>query len=145
MNIDELLAGYPVVVQNRVAWGDMDAQRHVNNVIYYRYFENARIAYYERIGKYGFQAQSGITFVLASNSCRYKAPVEYPDTLHIGARIAEIGTDRAVMKYLLVSERLERVAAEGDAVLVALDPARKTKVAFPEELKRRVLELQGTI
>ncbi len=47
---DALLPSYPVVVEWDVAWGDMDAYGHVNNVVYFRYFEQARIAYLERIG-----------------------------------------------------------------------------------------------
>jgi acyl-CoA thioester hydrolase len=46
----ELLAGYPVVVEIPVAWGDMDYFRHVNNIVFFRYFESARIEYLERIG-----------------------------------------------------------------------------------------------
>jgi acyl-CoA thioesterase FadM len=44
----DLLAGYPVVIEIPVAWGEMDAFQHVNNVAYIRYFESGRIAYFER-------------------------------------------------------------------------------------------------
>ena len=48
----ELLALYPVTLALRVAWGDMDAFQHVNNTVYFRYFESARIAYREWFGVY---------------------------------------------------------------------------------------------
>ena len=44
-----LLEGFPVVVETPIAWGDMDYFRHVNNIVFFRYFESARIAYLERI------------------------------------------------------------------------------------------------
>src|SRR5205807_2006177 len=46
---DALLAGFPVVVELPVNWGEMDAYRHVNNVVYFRYFENARLEYFRRL------------------------------------------------------------------------------------------------
>ncbi|MCB0148997.1 MAG: acyl-CoA thioesterase, partial [Caldilineaceae bacterium] len=46
----DLLAGYPVVIEIPVAWGEMDAFQHVNNIVYFRYFESGRIAYFERAG-----------------------------------------------------------------------------------------------
>lgn len=43
------LADYPIVFEQRVAWGDMDAFGHVNNVIYYRYIESARLYYLDHL------------------------------------------------------------------------------------------------
>lgn len=59
---------YPVVIEQSVTWGDMDANGHVNNVEYFRYMENARVEYYRRIGKFEFERQTGITLVLKSGS-----------------------------------------------------------------------------
>ena len=47
--MEKLLQNYPVVIEIPVAWGDMDAFQHVNNVTYFKYFESARIAYFEKI------------------------------------------------------------------------------------------------
>ena len=47
--MEKLLADYPVVVETPVAWGEMDAFGHVNNIVYFRYFETARIAYFEKL------------------------------------------------------------------------------------------------
>ena len=44
-----LLAGFPSIVELDVAWGDMDSLGHVNNVVYFRYFENARVEYFTRL------------------------------------------------------------------------------------------------
>jgi acyl-CoA thioester hydrolase len=43
--VEILLAGFPVIVEQAVVWGDMDSYRHVNNTVYFRYFENARLEY----------------------------------------------------------------------------------------------------
>jgi len=43
------MSDYPVVVDIPVAWGEMDAYGHLNNIVYFRYFETARMAYFERL------------------------------------------------------------------------------------------------
>lgn len=139
------LSPYPVVVRQTIAWGDMDAHGHVNNVVYYRYMENARIAYYERVGKYALEAQTGVSFVLADNACRYRVPLTYPGVVLVGARVSEIRNDRAKMQYVLVREPDRRVAAEGEAMLVAFDVRVRTKTAFPETLRARIIQLQGAL
>jgi acyl-CoA thioester hydrolase len=48
--MQDLLAEYPLVIEIPVAWGEMDAFQHVNNIVYLRYAESARIAYLERAG-----------------------------------------------------------------------------------------------
>ena len=48
--LDKLEKEYPLVLSEDVIWGDMDAYGHVNNKVYFRYFEDARIAYFDRIG-----------------------------------------------------------------------------------------------
>jgi acyl-CoA thioester hydrolase len=52
--MNESLASCPVIIEIPVAWGEMDALRHVNNIAYFRYFESARIAYFERLGLWEF-------------------------------------------------------------------------------------------
>ena len=48
--MQELLDAYPVIIEIPIAWGDMDAFQHVNNTVYFRHFESARLAYFEKIG-----------------------------------------------------------------------------------------------
>jgi acyl-CoA thioester hydrolase len=137
------LSSYPVVLRQAIAWGDMDVHGHVNNIVYYRYMENARIAYYERVGKYALEAETGVGFVLAANACRFRVPLAYPGVVLVGARVSTVGDDRATMQYILVRDSDRRVAAEGEATLVAFDLRKRAKAAFPDALRRRIIELQG--
>src|SRR5712691_7147072 len=109
--IENLLAGFPVVVTQAVVWGDMDSYEHVNNVVYFRYFENARLEYFRRMGWFEFEEQTGIGPILASTQARFRRALSYPDRIAIGARISDVGEDRCTMDYRLVSERLDDVAA----------------------------------
>jgi acyl-CoA thioester hydrolase len=138
----ELLAGFPVVVEQAVAWGDMDSYQHVNNVVYFRYFENARLEYFRRLDWFEFEKETGVSPILASTQCRFRRALTYPDTIHIGARAVAVDADRFTIDYRLVSERLGTIAADGQVVVVTYDHGRGKKVSMPEELRRRIEELE---
>jgi acyl-CoA thioester hydrolase len=139
---DDLLAGFPVVVEQAVAWGDMDSYRHVNNVVYFRYFENARLEYFRRLDWFNYEKETGIGPILASTSARFRRALTYPDTIRIGARVIAVAADRLTFDYRLVSERLGTVAADGQGIIVTYHYARGEKVPVPDELRRRITELE---
>lgn len=139
---DQLLDGYPVVVEISVAWGDMDAFQHVNNVAYFRYFENARIVYFDKIGIIDMLRQNGIGPILGSTSCTYKLPLAYPDTISVGAKTERIEEDRMIMKYAVLSRRHQKLAAEGDGVVVIYNYRENKKTAMPGEIRKRIIDLE---
>ncbi|WP_445114718.1 acyl-CoA thioesterase [Acinetobacter sp. WZC-1] len=132
---------YPVIYEQKVAWGDMDAFGHVNNVIYYRYMESARIGYFDRLDIFKLD----IYTVVASNQCQYLKPVFYPDTLKIGVRVDEIRNSAIRMHYVVYSESQQQVAATGEAVVVFVDQAELKKTAIPEDIRNRILALENSV
>jgi acyl-CoA thioester hydrolase len=139
----QLLAGFPVVVELPVVWGEMDSYRHVNNVVYFRYFESARLEYFRRLDWFEYEKQTGIGPILAATQARYRKPLTYPDTISVGARISNVGADRCTMQYLLVSHRLQAVAAEGQGTIVTFHYSEGKKVPMPEVLRRRIEQLEN--
>ncbi len=140
--IEELLRDFPVVVQFPVAWGEMDALGHVNNIVYFRYFESARVAYLTKINFIDPEVNDGIAAILASTQCDFRKALAYPDTVSIGARVVEIGGDRFTMAYRLVSNRLQKIAAEGKGVVVAYNYREKRKVELPEAIRKNIKEIE---
>jgi acyl-CoA thioester hydrolase len=138
-----LLADFPVRIEIPVAWGEMDAFGHVNNTVYLRYFESARIAYFEKLGTMETMAATGIGPILAETRCRFKLPLTYPDTVTAGARIAEISADRFLMHYRVVSHRHGKVAADGDGRIVSYNYKAGAKAPLPEVIVARIRELEG--
>ena len=138
-----LLADYPVVVEVPVVWGEMDSYRHVNNVVYFRYFESARLEYFRRLDWFAFERDTGVGPILAATRARFRKPLTYPDTVSIGARISAIGADRVTFDYLIVSHNLNAVAADGHATIVSYDYRNARKTPLPDELRRRIEELEG--
>jgi acyl-CoA thioester hydrolase len=143
--MNELLAHCPVVIEIPVAWGEMDSFQHVNNIVYLRYFESARIAYFERLKLMEFLNETGIGPILASVQCKFKIPLTYPDTVSVGTRIAKIEQDRFVMEYFVVSHKHQKIAAEGEGVVVSFNYHENKKAALPEEVKQRIAALESSI
>ncbi len=142
---DEERASFPVRLSIRVAWGEMDAVAHLNNTVYFRYFESARIAYFERMDILPAGAPASVGPILASTSCRFRAPITYPDTVEVGARVRELSRDRFTMEYAVHSEQLGRVAATGEGVLVSYDYAAGRKVDLPEAWRERIVSLERAV
>ncbi|MEN8390402.1 thioesterase family protein [Acinetobacter indicus] len=135
------LTDYPVIHQQVVAWGDMDALGHVNNVIYYRYIESARIHYMDQIR----MMQQSFSTVVASNQCKYMRPVFYPDTLKIGVRVEEIRNSAFRMHYLLWSEQQQAVVASAEAIMVCVNSESMQKMPLPESIRQRILALENSV
>lgn len=141
--MEELLRGFPLILEVPLAWGDMDAMRHVNNTVYFRWFESARIAYFQRTGFLESIESSGVGPILASTRCTFRIPLTYPDTVRVGVRAGELGEDRFVMHYAVASRSHGRIAAEGEGLIVSFDYARQRKAALPEAVRRSIEELEA--
>ncbi len=135
------LSVYPVILEQTVAWGDMDAFGHVNNVQYYRYIESARIAYLMKLNIF----DEDILTVVASSQCKYLSPVFYPDVLHIGARIEELRNSAFRMHYVLWSRDQARVVAIGEAVMVCVGKHDSKKINIPTEIRNRIITLESSV
>jgi acyl-CoA thioester hydrolase len=142
--VESLLAGFPVVIEQAVAWGEMDSYRHVNNVVYFRYFENARLEYFRRLDWFQFERDTGVGPILAATQARFRRPLTYPDTVSVATRIATLAEDRFTMEVVVVSHRLAAVAAEGQGTVVTFDYATGQKVPIPEELRCRITALEAS-
>lgn len=138
-----LVEGYPVVIEIPVQWGEMDAFQHVNNVVYFRYFENARIAYFEKLDVIELMKSTWIGPILAATSCRFKAPLTYPDKVLVAAKVTAIEEDRFMMDYRVVSTKHQKLAAEGDGVIVTFNYRENKKVIVPEELRLMIVKIEN--
>lgn len=133
---------YPVSLQISVAWGEMDAFGHVNNVVFFRYFESTRIAYMNEILGDKISSEDFMP-ILASTECRFLRPVYFPDTLTGEAAVSRVGNSSLTMVYRLRSESQQAVVAEGSAVVVNIDPGTGKGKPISEPIRRRIAELQA--
>ena len=133
-----MLSDYPIIHIQPVAWGDMDAFGHVNNVLYYRYMESARIRYMDELNIF----QHDVYTVVASNQCKYIKPVFYPDIIEVYTRTEEMRNSAFRMSYILFSTAQQNIVATGDAVIVCVDKINMQKKAIPTHIKEKLIELE---
>lgn len=137
----EILADYPYIYTQAVAWGEMDAFNHLNNVVYYRYAESARIEYLRLFDLFN----ANTIMVLAQSSCQYLAPVTYPDTLLIGVRTKSIGNSSLTVEYLYFSSAQQKIVAKAEAVAVRLDSKAQGKAPWTEAERQCVLDYDRSV
>jgi acyl-CoA thioester hydrolase len=138
----ELLKEYKIIVECRVNWGDMDAFRHVNNVVYFRYLENARVAYGEKAGTADRMETEGLGPILKWTDCKYIRPMAYPDTALVGTRALGIEGGELKMGYTVVSAAQNAVAAVGASIGVFYDYRNRRRIDFPDDVIERMEKLE---
>jgi len=139
---DRLPGKFPVSLEIPVAWGDMDSFGHVNNVIFLRWCESARIAYFDRTGITERMKAEKIGPILARACLDYRRPVTYPDVIRSSATVNQIGKTSFVMRYRLFSVSQAAVVGEGDSVIVMIDYRSGEKISVDAELRRRIAALE---
>ena len=130
--------GYPVELEIPVAWGDLDAFGHVNNTVYFRWFESARMVFFQRIGISPNRPEK-VGPIMATTSCDYLMPVEYPATVIVGARVQRIGNTSFVMENEATLEGTP--VARGTTVIVLIDYRTGEKVPVPDDMRAAIAAL----
>jgi acyl-CoA thioester hydrolase len=137
------LADHPFAIKWPVQWGDQDAFGHVNNVVYFRWMESARIEYFNA-ADFGASANNqGIGPILASIKCDFRRQLLYPDTLLISASVVSIGRTSLKMVHRVYSTAQQAIAAEGDSVIVMFDYQSQKPVPVSAEIRAKVAALEG--
>ncbi len=133
---------YPVVLSQDIIWGDMDAFGHINNTVYFRYFEDARIAYFDQIGVHEQIKQFSVGPILATTQCNFRLPLDYPDRIKIATRSSILSAKKFNMEYVVFSERHGAIAAEGDGLIVYYDYANGKSCEIPNAIVSAIKELE---
>ncbi len=120
-----------------VRWGDMDAYRHVNNTIYFRYFEQARVEWLEQSGS-TVSLENPVAPVIINASCTFLIPVNYPATVVVRMYLGEPGRSSVMTWYELGVEGDDRLFAEGAAKVVWMDPVTGKSVPLPDDVRAGV-------
>jgi len=118
-----------------IRWGDMDAMGHVNNTVYFRYMEQARIGWFDALVPED-EAWKSTGIVVANASCNFKRAINYPGTVEVQVYAAPPGGSSVATYYeLLISGELY---ADGAATVVFIDMARQKPVRIPQTIRERL-------
>ena len=133
----------PICVSRDLRWGDLDAIGHVNNTIFFQFFEEARIALLDRVGLRAMRVETGTGPILAATSCQFQRPLSYPDTVTCHAGVTHIGTTSFTVEYVLRSQAQDAVVATGDSVVVHYDYGAGEKAPLSDALKSALMAIPG--
>ncbi len=119
-----------------VRWGDMDALGHVNNTVYFRYMEQARIEWLYALAQEGVGYLSGTGPVIVNASCTFMVPIVYPGDVEVRMYLAEPGRSSIGSHYEL--DCAGKRMAEGDAKIVWIDLASGRSVPLPDQVRAKL-------
>jgi acyl-CoA thioester hydrolase len=125
------MPGY--VHRERVRFGDLDALRHLNNVVFLRYYESARIDYIRSFSpRHSPLDEGAFGLIFAECHINYRAPVHLDDEIEVRCSVAEV--KRSSFRVPFEMRVGERVCAEGYGVLVGFDYAAQRAAPLPATL-----------
>ncbi|MPW09454.1 acyl-CoA thioesterase [Paraburkholderia sp. CNPSo 3155] len=127
-------AAYPHFLSITTRWMDNDVYGHVNNVVYYSYFDTVVNEYLIRAGVLDFEHGATIGLVVETQ-CNYFAPLVFPDRIDAGLRVARLGTSSVRYEVGLFRDDAAAPAAQGHFVHVYVDRATRRPVNLPAELR----------
>ena len=129
----------PFVHSERVRFGDLDAMRHLNNVVFLRYFESARIAFLRSIAPdHDPASPEGGPFGVIFAECHisYRSPVHFDEQVDVACSVGEVR--RSAFRVDFAMRVGERMAAEGYGWLVGFDYAEQHSAPLAEPLRERL-------
>jgi acyl-CoA thioester hydrolase len=115
-----------------IRWGDMDAMGHVNNTVYFRYMEQARIGWFDALVP-GEEAWRSAGIVIANASCNFKRPINYPGTVEVRLLAGPPGGSSVPTFYELRVQ--DEIYAEGAATVVFIDLRSQKPIRIPEAIR----------
>ncbi|MBI1202970.1 MAG: acyl-CoA thioesterase [Rhodopseudomonas sp.] len=136
------LSDFPHVGEITTRWMDNDVYGHINNVVYYSFFDTAVNGFLIEQGALDI-AKSEIIGLVVETQCNYFKPVAFPDTIRTGIRVSQIGTSSVRYEVGIFRNDDTTASAQGHFVHVYVDRTSGRPVALPETLKSVLGTLTG--
>ena len=125
---------YPHRLAIPTRWKDNDVYGHVNNVVYYSYFDTVVNGYLISSGALDIE-KSRVIGLVVETQCRYLKPITFPDTVHAGLRVARLGNSSVRYEVGIFRNDEETAAAQGHFVHVYVDRESRRPTALPPEMR----------
>lgn len=132
---------YPFSIPIEVIFRDIDSFTHVNNAVYFTYFETARIKFMAHL--LGVEGSNEIPLILAEAQCSYRSPAYMGELLTVRMRVSHIGHKSFHLAYEVVSRTDGRLVAEGRTVQVMYDYHTDQSITIPDEVHQLLAEYMG--
>ncbi|MCJ7566718.1 MAG: acyl-CoA thioesterase [Anaerolineales bacterium] len=126
-----------------VRYGDIDAQRHVNNARHFTYMEQARTKYIKALGFWEGSDFDTIGIILAEQSCRYLSPIQLERDIKVGVRTVRLGEKSIETQYSIQDAQTGEELAVGWAILVAYDYQLGKSIPIPDDWRVVITAFEG--
>ena len=120
-----------------VRWGDMDALGHVNNTVYFRYMEQARVEWLEALGL-PIEPGRSEGVVIVNASCTFLVPVTYPATVEVQLFAGNPGRSSIPTFYRMFCLGEDTLYAEGDAKVIWINGVTGKSIPLPDRIRARL-------
>lgn len=127
---------YPVTTR----WNDNDSYGHVNNVVYYSYFDSAVNRYLIEQGELNIHSSDVVAFVVSSQ-CHYLSPISYPEQIEVGIAVKKLGNSSVTYSIAIFKEGESSASAHGDFVHVFVNRTTNKAVPIPDILRSALQEI----
>ncbi|ONN64892.1 thioesterase family protein [Herbaspirillum sp. VT-16-41] len=131
---------YAVFHTLQTRWMDNDVYGHVNNVVYYSYFDTAVNQYLIAEGALDL-VHSDVVGLVVETQCRYFSSVAFPDLVHVGVRVAHIGNSSVRYELAIFKNDEQSASAQGHFVHVYVDRASNRPAPLPAVFRSAVEKL----
>ena len=121
-------------------WMDNDAYGHINNVVYYSFFDTA-------VNRYLIEhkvldiAKSETIGLVIETQCKYFAPIMYPDLIHVGLKVAHLGNSSVKYEVAIFANDVDIASALGHFVHVYVDRQTNKPTSIPQNVRNVLQQL----
>lgn len=133
---------FRIKLQQRIDWSELDLFGHVNNVMFLKYAQTARVNYWEQIKLYQHFLSTKQGPMLASVTCQFRKPLFYPGNITIYTKMKAIGNTSFCMLHHIIDDN-NKLVAEVEDVIVMYDFYKEEKMFFNEFFRKNVEALEG--
>ena len=123
-------------------WTDNDVYHHVNNALYYNFFDTVIAGYLVDQGGFAFSTREVIGLAVESG-CRYRRPLAFPQEIHMGLRVAHLGNSSVRYEVGVFDADNPEAAADGYFVHVFVSRATNKATPIPAQLRTALARLQS--
>ena len=131
---------YPFFHPIQTRWADNDVYGHVNNIVYYAFFDTAVNSYL--IERCDLDIHEGnVIGLVVETSCKYHSSITYPEAISVGVRVARLGNSSVVYDVAVFRENEEHAAAEGRFVHVYVDRTTRRPTQLPDVMRKGLVAI----
>ncbi len=120
-----------------IRWGDMDALGHVNNIMYFRYFEHVRLDWYDSLSRTTLGTET-TGFVIVDNHAEYLKPLLYPANITVSMGAHSPGRSSFISSYTISDEN--QLYTVGSAKVVWVDTSKNKSIPLPDHIRQMLPE-----